>query len=211
MFWEEPSAEFTQQETDRPPAPRYRHEIATSGQFIYVLGGGTALEVFSFEVIPAYNIESKQWTTFPSKSCKKTGKFPPSRKFHAAVQHGNYAYLCGGFDCTDMYKDIWRLDLSDLQWTRLSQELPKPIYFHSATVTPAGCMYVFGGVVSTAGDLRSNEIYKMWLNVPSLQEIAWDLISNRLNKTLPMDQEPDQEQLRRLNVSLPKKFWNRLM
>lgn len=210
MIWEEPSSDFDpQQGIERIPAPRYRHEIATSGQWIYVLGGGTASIVFNFETIPAYNTETKLWETCPSSNCPTTGTFPPPRKFHAAVQHGNYAYLCGGFDGNIMFDDIWRLDLSTLRWTKLSQRLPRPIYFHSATVTPAGCMYVFGGVTSEMGDRRSNEIYKMWLNVPSLQEITWDAITNGFH-TILRRHGHDQEYLRRSGFHIPPKFFQRL-
>lgn len=46
---------------DYEPHGRYRHEVACDGQNIYVLGGGTAEDAFSFAEIPVFNIEKRQW------------------------------------------------------------------------------------------------------------------------------------------------------
>ena len=60
------------------------------------------------------------------------------------------------------------------------QVLPYPVYFHSATVTPSGCMYVFGGVktLNSNEDTRSNDIFKLWLTLPSLVERCWEVVTN---------------------------------
>ena len=66
--------------------------------------------------------------------------------------------------------------------------LPYPVYFHSATVTPSGCMYVFGGVktLNSTEDVRSNDIFRMWLTQPSLAELCWEVVTACLqcNKAL---------------------------
>lgn len=60
------------------------------------------------------------------------------------------------------------------------QVLPYPVYFHSATVTPSGCMYVFGGVktLNSNEDTRSNDIFKLWLTLPSLVDRCWEVVTN---------------------------------
>lgn len=53
---------------DFEPEGRYRHEIAFDGENIYILGGGTALEVFDLGDIPTFNINTRSWfkrTTLP--------------------------------------------------------------------------------------------------------------------------------------------------
>ncbi|GAU88483.1 hypothetical protein RvY_01175 [Ramazzottius varieornatus] len=193
------------------PEPRYRHECVTFSKYIYVLGGGTVQEVFDFVKVPAFNTETNEWSELESKGTTEGNRYPHSRKFHAAVQFMNYAYLCGGFDGTEtMYNDIWRLDLTTLQWEELKDRLPMPIYFHSATVTPAGCMYIFGGVVNTSGNQRSDFVFKKWLTVPSLQELVWDRINLKHHKVLAAADTKNPRQLRSVGFHLPPKFFKRL-
>lgn len=46
---------------DYEPTGRYRHEVAFDGDCIYILGGGTAEEVFDFIDIPMFDLEMKKW------------------------------------------------------------------------------------------------------------------------------------------------------
>ncbi len=43
-------------------------------------------------------------------------------------------YMCGGYDGAQIWGDLWKIDLKSLQWCRLPATMPKPSYFHSATV-----------------------------------------------------------------------------
>ena len=45
-------------------------------------------------------------------------------------------YVSGGFDGRKIYDDVWMLDLTTLQWTKLDTKLPRPVYFHSSAITP---------------------------------------------------------------------------
>ena len=62
------------------------------------------------------------------------------------------------------------------------QVLQYPVYFHSATVTPLGCMYIFGGVktLNSSEDTRSNDIFKLWLTQPSLAEMSWAAVTSSI-------------------------------
>ena len=42
-------------------------------------------------------------------------------------------------------------------------------------------MYVFGGVTIPSNETRINDVYKIWLTVPTLQEMVWSAISRRLH------------------------------
>ncbi|OQV25786.1 Kelch domain-containing protein 10 [Hypsibius exemplaris] len=215
LHWEDTSPStsvFPGQDGDETPAPRYRHEVATSGNWLYVLGGGTAQICFNFEVVPSYNTQTKKWANMTAQPCPRTGQFPPARKFHAAVQHANFAYMFGGFDGDAiMFNDIWRLDLSNLQWTKMWQTLPQEIYFHTATTTPAGCMYVFGGVTTANGATRSNHVFKMWLTMPTLQELVWDRICEKHPKLLANLETPaNRAAMRAQGIMLPRLFYSRL-
>ena len=44
-------------------------------------------------------------------------------------------YLLGGYNNEIIFSEIWRIDLNDMQWRRMSQVLKKPVYFHDSVLT----------------------------------------------------------------------------
>ena len=44
-------------------------------------------------------------------------------------------YLLGGYDNEVIFSEIWRIDLNDMQWRKISQVLKKPVYFHDSVLT----------------------------------------------------------------------------
>uniref|UniRef100_A0A6I8SHS9 Kelch domain-containing protein 10 n=1 Tax=Xenopus tropicalis TaxID=8364 RepID=A0A6I8SHS9_XENTR len=155
------------------PEERYRHEIAHDGQRIYVLGGGTSWTAYSLEKIHAYNFETNTWEDIPTKPYGNLG-FPAARRCHSCVQIKNEVFICGGYNGLVILGDLWKLDLQTFQWTKLPALMPEPAYFHCAAVTPAGCMYIHGGVVNIQQNKRTGSLFKIWLVVPSLLELCWE-------------------------------------
>ena len=49
-------------------------------------------------------------------------------------------YLFGGFDGDKICSLIWRLDLSSMTWKCWPLVMPKPVYFHSSTITEVGSL-----------------------------------------------------------------------
>ena len=194
--------------TQHSPQPRYRHEIVHWNDQLLMLGGGAGQQIFGFVELWAFNIGLNMWNKLKSEPCSRCGKYPVPRKFHAVVQYGNYAYMCGGLTATDILDDFWRLDLRTLAWRRMDDRLPQPVYFHAAAVTPAGCMYVFGGVIRIGQEKRSNDVFKKWLVIPSLQEIVWDVLVNRYSESF--SHKNFVQLLKNNGLCLPLKFQNRI-
>ena len=46
------------------------------------------------------------------------------------------AYIFGGYNGTDIFGDLWRLDLDTLGWKKLPNDMAEPAYFHGTTITP---------------------------------------------------------------------------
>lgn len=194
------------------PSGRYRHEIARVGNKLCILGGGTSEWAFELMEIPVFDLETKTWTTVIPKAddSLKDTLAPLPRKCHSAVQidtpDGVQVFVAGGSDGQSIFEDIWKLNVSDLQWTLMQQTvLPQPLYFHSSTVTSYGCMYVFGGIEpKEEATSRNNILYKVWLCIPKLSEICWEAIT----MCHPNLDQLDKRTL--LNIGIPIHLVNRL-
>eukprot|EP00128_Syssomonas_multiformis_P012608 Colp12_sorted_trinity150504_noHs@27347 len=169
--------EWTQIQAANPPSPRYRHEAFVYGDGMYIVGGGAPnptehqpIEVFK------YTFATQRWERIPTKGAMSRitkNSMPVARRSHSCVVHENAAYIYGGTDGINMLGDIWKLDLETFTWHGFQIESrPSPKYFHSAAITPAGCMYIFGGCLDTKGERRSNDVQSLWVTVPSLLELC---------------------------------------
>lgn len=135
---------------------------------------------------------------------------PASRSCHGCVQVSGSAqqevavYICGGYNGTEMFDDVWRLGLQSLQWTQMKCSLPHAVYFHSVAVTPAGCMYSFGGITGEDNGNRTADVNCAWMCIPKLTEICWEalLYYNPDLHLLPKDQL--------LHCGLPLEYVNRI-
>lgn len=195
---------------DDPPG-RYRHEIAHDDEFIYLFGGGTQDRSFDMERIPAYSFKENRFTFIKSKPdplVTANGGYPEPRRFHSCVQqtgeNGTDVIIAGGFKApTEYLDDIWRFNLRTYQWHLFQQTtLPYKLYFHDAACNGHGLMYIFGGVAGRA-ERRTNELHKMWIQLPRLTEMCWEAmtfyhptISNRTKDEL-------------LSIGIPLKFAER--
>ncbi|KAL0270795.1 UNVERIFIED_CONTAM: hypothetical protein PYX00_008088 [Menopon gallinae] len=177
------------------PQGRYRHEVAFYNSRIIIFGGGTEENVFGFEHLPAFNIETKEWETISTTGNPKIASgrfyneaFPAPRRCHSCVQvpesdlQDSEVVICGGFNGLAKFYDIWILNLRTLQWRECKQNLLYPTYFHSSSLSPCGQMFIFGGICeivapeSETTTRRTNEIFSMWVIIPKLKEICWEAL-----------------------------------
>lgn len=199
---------------DGVPSGRYRHEVVTDGKYLFVMGGGTLNQVNSLNSIYAFNLSTNKWVlikTIPDPLVGPRG-YPSARKCHTAVQietpNGVEVAITGGYDNESDLRDIWMINLEKLQWRKLAATLPKPLYFHSATVTNSGLMYVFGGIegsnANNQTEKRTNSLYSIWITIPKLADIAWDAVLHYA-PTIP---KYKMEQL--MEMGIPRQYAERV-
>jgi hypothetical protein len=114
--------EYIPREDPHSILPRYRHEAVTYGDKFYVFGGGMGgidpSDFFNLSEVPSICYSSQKWDInrcLPSS----TDGYPPRRRCHGCVLFLDKVYICGGYDGMHMYDDIWSLDLTSFQWTKL--------------------------------------------------------------------------------------------
>jgi len=179
---------------NRGPEARYRHELAYWQSKIFMLGGGTQMEVFGFTSLWYFDTARGEgqfgqgvWKsvpttpdpTFPIDESLEE-QFPAPRRCHDCVQRGKYVYVFGGFDGARILGDCWQLDLEQLQWKQLSCKQPVPSYFSSSAQSSEGQVFSFGGVIGEDAKTRTNNLHSMWLGVPKLRQIAWQSVLHYL-------------------------------
>ncbi|KAL7979841.1 hypothetical protein Chor_008179 [Crotalus horridus] len=164
------------------------HAMAIISGSLYVFGGTTGY-IYSTD-LHKLDLNTKEWTQLkpnnlhcdmpeersagPKSAVWELSYYPAARRCHSCVQIKNDVFVCGGYNGEVILGDIWRLSLQTFQWVKLPALMPEPVYFHCAAVTPAGCMYVHGGVVDIHRNRRTGSLFKMWLVVPSLLELCWE-------------------------------------
>ncbi len=169
------------------PLGRYRHEICHDNRFIYVLGGGASDQTFGLKDLPCFDTENKKWSVRRTLVDPKTKTFPNRRKCHSLVQYLNsQGEICvviaaGITGSNKELDDIWKLNLSSFQWNKLRAEIPTNLFFHDAAITSSYCMMIFAGIVSESSSRRTtrhrtNTIYKIYVEIPKLTEIAFEAL-----------------------------------
>ncbi|XP_062522756.1 kelch domain-containing protein 10-like [Corticium candelabrum] len=111
------------------PKPRYRHEVVWDDDRFYTIGGCTLREDFPFDIIHSFEYDTMTWHQHHCSPAMSDG-FPSPRRFHSCAKYGDNVYMCGGTTFLDhIYNDVWRLDLTTFQWTKMWQTLPTPVFF----------------------------------------------------------------------------------
>ncbi|XP_030827926.1 kelch domain-containing protein 10 [Strongylocentrotus purpuratus] len=190
----------------------YRHGLAYCQDKLYVIGSSweELTSIPLYQKVHVFDIAEGKWswqTTIPTED----DRYPRRRAYHGCAQWKSEVYMCGGHDARyNVMDDIWCLHLPELRWEQLSTTLPVPTFFHSAAITDAKCMYLFGGVKGFAGGVHNNDrertriIQKIWLAIPSLSELCWQHV---------LDLCPDMAKLSKedlFGLGIPRIFTERL-
>lgn len=163
-----------------------------------------------------FDVANKKWEFLPAKPDHRVPRpgYPNNRSCHSCVQcpeKPNLVYVCGGFDGYQSFRDVWRLDIDNLQWEKLTKcIMPQKVHFHSTAVTPSGRLCSYGGIISTDSLTedggRSNDIASAWITIPTLKIIAWEAMIHYFKDQMF---ESSDEHLK--EIGLPKEFYERII
>ena len=175
----------------------------------YVLGGGHLAGAIGLEQLSTYHFETRTWSSVKTVADPKHG-IPKSRSSFGCIQRGSWVVILGGrhysVNVLDVLNvgldDVWLLDLSSLQWSKMDIILPKPMYFHTVSLTPSGMLYIYGGIVEH--EKRSSDIYRLQLFMPSLAELAWQKLIEETDSFNNINRED------LINIGLPLSYIDRL-
>lgn len=159
------------------------HRLVQDDSHIYLLGGYAYSDIFGFEQLPAFHVVSKKWSmrsTKPDPLAPHPG-YPTARHGLACVQYKTLSgqtevIIVGGYDfvgITVYHKDIWRINLSTMQWHLFqSAQLPADMFDYDIATSGNGLVYLVG----IQNRVKTYQIYKMWVTVPKLSEMCWEAI-----------------------------------
>ncbi|XP_077296562.1 kelch-like protein 12 [Arctopsyche grandis] len=99
---------------------RYNHEIATTANEIYIIGGRLDSEN-CLNTMEVYNINKDRWTEAPPMAVKRCS--------FAAVTLGDHIYAIGGFNGTSFLNSVEKFDIKSQTWTEVEQ-YPQPLQGH---------------------------------------------------------------------------------
>ena len=57
-------------------------------------------------------------------------------------------FIFGGYDGSRICEGTWRLNLDTLEWRRLPHDLPQPVYFNAAAISPVKFWSIFKWLIS---------------------------------------------------------------
>ncbi|XP_066925669.1 kelch domain-containing protein 10-like isoform X5 [Clytia hemisphaerica] len=189
--------EFCFEHTRNAPQPRYRHELASIDNRLYVLGGALLNETFNFDQLTSFNLQTRKWEQEACQSNKgsspttpgESRQLPVGRKAHTCVSYKNKIYMCGGYNAVEgMLDDFWSFNVNTKEWKQhKNRTFPYPVQFHSSAVTSYGCMYIHGGL-TTKGN-RVSDLHQLWLQVPTLTRMAWMKVVQQLRDNNQLTKE----------------------
>ncbi|XP_038054315.1 kelch domain-containing protein 10-like isoform X2 [Patiria miniata] len=195
-----------QNDAEAPSRVMYRHGLAWHENKLYIIGNSWK-ELYSMSIyqseVHVYDLETNSWGKERTLPCPQNGH-PNRRQYHSCVQWKNEVYICGGLYNMVIFGDLWKLELPSLQWSLLPTQMPVPTFFHSAAITSTKCMYVFGGTTSPGDGKRTNNVFRIWLALPPLTDIA-------LRKVLSLLPDRSKESIASLqDLGIPKNIMDRL-
>jgi len=142
--------------TQESPGPRCDYALAHAEGGRFLLYGGTGGDVDRSDLWE-FDADAGRWRRLMESADWYSEERPYSGNGASAVVHDGVLYLFGGFaDALGMSSDaVWSYRIDSGLWRRIlprDASVPSPRHLQAAAVSPAGVLYVHGGVTEAGMD-----------------------------------------------------------
>ena len=132
--------------TGQIPQPRANHTATLVGDKLYIIGGYGGP---GFSRVMFNDVHVMDTNTFEFTKVAVTGTIPDPRANHVTVSVRNMLYMVGGRSFTEVYNEMFVLDLDEMKWTLdASVTTSDPCYNHTGIAcmaVPTWKAFFFGG------------------------------------------------------------------
>lgn len=148
-------------EAETWPFQRYGHTVSAHQGKVYLFGGRNDNQACN--ILYCFDTITLKWSI--PRVC---GCIPAARDGHSSCIFGDAMYIFGGYeDSAEPFRpDVYKLDLTCMEWTLLKCKGEPPMYrdFHTATAV-GDKMFIFGG----RSDKTANELHNYHHHFPGVQ------------------------------------------
>ncbi|KII61152.1 Kelch domain-containing protein 10 [Thelohanellus kitauei] len=161
--------------TQNGPRPFLDHRIfgTVFENRLYTFGGAIP-RTSRFRKVKIFDFINNTWVIKATKS--KTQLYPSERTDESFEFSNNCGYMSGGMSSTQLYSDIWKIDLKTLEWTKLDYSLKSGVFSHCMSLVNYCYLYTFGGLGHHTD--RPNAFQRFTIQPPKLYHICLEFISN---------------------------------
>ena len=150
--------------TGTAPAGIYGHTAVVYGDYMYVsCGNAAAVSNATYKI----NLSTLVWSLITLK-----GSVPPAARYGNTIAlSGAFFYVFSGFN-TFHFNDTFKFDIVDESWEGpivVPEGTPPPIRSKHTSVVYNGCLYIWGGALSSVP--IDNIVYKL-----DLSTLIWSII-----------------------------------
>jgi len=132
-------------ENSKGPSPRTIHcAVSFKNQLVVFGGGESGKNAVQDSKVYVFNPMNRKWIGLTIK-----GEQPETRHGHVMINvNEKFIYLHGGMSGTGIFDDLWKLDLGQMAWTRISFDEGKRPGARAAHggICVGKFLYIFGGL-----------------------------------------------------------------
>lgn len=179
-----PELEWTQIRARKALPARAGHNsfLDNEGKHMIIFAGFVPNEGYSNEVWK-FNLDHPQWESVNFGSV--SGEVPVGRVSASCTVYKNFAYIVGGANAGVVLNDLWKLNLDDWVWERITiyEKTPGSIYGHSATLIDSHVFMLTADSIDSNGNILNKPPNSMLWSLNLGDTIEWSMY--KVEGTIP--------------------------
>ncbi|KII71178.1 Kelch domain-containing protein 10 [Thelohanellus kitauei] len=139
--------------------------------------GSSLPESDRFRDVSIFDFSTNTWTSRATTS--KCQRYPSDRSNESFAFYSKFGYMSGGESLSELYSDIWKIDLESLEWSKMDYTLKKAVCDHYMAVIDECYLYSYGGFDTNLN--YSNSLERIILRPPTLYRLCLQSICRSPN------------------------------